>query len=69
VCEQRDPKGLYKQAREAIAGGKRMHFTGLDDPYEPPLAPELTLNMAEQTVEDGVAAVLNHLAQRGLIRG
>jgi adenylylsulfate kinase len=69
VCEARDPKGLYKQAREEIAAGKAMHFTGIDDPYEPPLNPELTLNMAAQTVEDGVAAVLNHLAQRGLIRG
>lgn len=69
MCEQRDPKGLYKQAREAVAAGKGMNFTGVDDPYEPPLNPELTLNMATQTVEEGTAAVLNYLVQRGLIRG
>ena len=69
VCEQRDPKGLYKQAREAVAAGKGMGFTGVDDPYEAPTQPELRLNMATQTVEQGVAAVLNYLTQRGLIRG
>lgn len=68
TCEQRDPKGLYKQAREAVAAGKGMGFTGVDDPYEAPANPELTLNMATQTVEEGVAAVLNYLVQRGLIR-
>ncbi len=68
VCEQRDPKGLYKQARDAVAGGRGMSFTGIDDPYEPPTNPELTLNMATQTVEEGTAAVLNYLAGRGLIR-
>ena len=68
-CERRDPKGLYRQAREAVAGGKGMNFTGVDDPYEPPEKPELTLNMATQTVEEGTAAVLNYLVERGLIRG
>jgi adenylylsulfate kinase len=69
MCEQRDPKGLYKQAREAVAAGKGAGFTGVDDPYEAPSQPELTLNMATQTVEEGVAAVLTYLTQRGLIRG
>jgi adenylylsulfate kinase len=69
TCERRDPKGLYKQAREAVAAGKGMGFTGVDDPYEAPTKPELTLNMATQTVEEGVAAVLNYLTSRGLIRG
>ena len=67
VCEQRDPKGLYRQAREAVAAGRGMGFTGVDDPYEPPAKPELTLNMATQTVAEGVAAVVNYLAGRGLI--
>ncbi len=39
LCEQRDPKGLYKKARSGEITG----FTGIDDPYEPPLAPELVL--------------------------
>ncbi len=69
TCEQRDPKGLYKQARDAVAAGKGMGFTGVDDPYEPPANPELTLNMATQSVEEGVAAVVNYLAAQGLIRG
>lgn len=69
VCERRDPKGLYKQAREAVAAGKGMGFTGVDDPYEAPTNPELTLNMAMHSVEEGVATVLNYLVQRGLIRG
>jgi bifunctional enzyme CysN/CysC len=38
-CERRDPKGLYKKAR----AGELQHFTGIDDPYEPPTAPELHL--------------------------
>ena len=42
VCEARDPKGLYKKAR----AGELRGFTGIDDPYEPPLKPELTLNAA-----------------------
>jgi adenylylsulfate kinase-like enzyme len=45
-----------------------MGFTGVDDPYEPPLTPELTMNMATQTVAEGVAAVANYLAARGVIR-
>ncbi len=39
AARQRDPKGLYKQAREAVAAGKGMGFTGVDDPYEAPLKP------------------------------
>lgn len=68
MCEQRDPKGLYKQARAAVAAGKGMGFTGIDDPYEPPANPELTLNMATQAVEEGVASVVNYLAARGIVR-
>ena len=69
TCEQRDPKGLYKQARDAVAAGKGMGFTGVDDPYEAPTSPELTFDAAAQSVEDGVAMVVNYLAQRGLLAG
>jgi adenylylsulfate kinase len=68
-CEKRDPKGLYKQARDAMAAGKGMGFTGVDDPYEPPLAPELTFDASNHSVEEGVALVLNYLAAKGLIAG
>jgi adenylylsulfate kinase len=55
ICEQRDPKGLYQQAR----AGKITNFTGISDPYEPPVAPELELKggsltpteLAEQTIQ------------------
>lgn len=67
-CEQRDPKGLYRQARDAVAAGQGMGFTGVDDPYEPPARPELTFDASKQTVEEGVALVLNYLHQRGLVR-
>jgi len=68
TCEQRDPKGLYKQARDAVAAGKGMGFTGVDDPYEPPANPELTFDASKQTVEEGVALVLNYLQSRGLVK-
>jgi adenylylsulfate kinase len=45
LCEERDPKGLYKKAR----AGKLKYFTGVDDPYEPPTNPELVLDAAAQT--------------------
>lgn len=69
MCEQRDPKGLYKQAREAVAAGKGMGFTGIDDPYEAPLMPELTFDASKQTVEEGVVLVLNYLQKRGILKG
>jgi len=67
LCEQRDPKGLYKQARAALASGKVAGFTGLDDPYEPPISPELTFDSSRHTVAEGVEMVLAMLSQFGLI--
>ena len=52
LCEQRDPKGLYAKAR----AGELTGMTGIDDPYEPPLTPDLTLTPAP--LADQVAAVL-----------
>lgn len=69
TCEQRDPKGLYKQAREAVAAGKGMGFTGVDDPYEAPESPELTFDASTHSVEQGVEQVLAYLREKGLIRG
>ncbi|MBN2578966.1 MAG: adenylyl-sulfate kinase [Pirellulales bacterium] len=57
VCEVRDPKGLYKKAR----AGELKGFTGIDDPYEPPLSPELVLDSAAQSsqaLSDEVIAYL-----------
>src|SRR5215203_4840264 len=66
-CEQRDPKGLYKQARDAVAAGKGMGFTGVDDPYEPPLNPEITFDATSQTTEQGVEAILKYLEAKKLL--
>ena len=63
VCEQRDPKGLYAKAR----AGELTGFTGIDDPYEAPLAPELVLPGADVTIPDAVDQVLALLAARGVL--
>ena len=56
LCEQRDPKGLYAKAR----AGELTGMTGIDDPYEPPLDPDVHLRPAD--LQTQVAAVLRHLA-------
>lgn len=61
VCEQRDPKGLYKKAR----AGEIKQFTGIDDPYEPPLNPELTIDTSDLSPSDAAALVLDLLEKRG----
>lgn len=63
VCEQRDPKGLYKKAR----AGQIPHFTGIDDPYERPITPELTLHSESHSVNDCVRACIDLLAARSVI--
>ena len=57
VCEERDPKGLYKQARAGLIHA----FTGVDDPYEPPLAAEVECRTDLETVEESVQKVLDFL--------
>jgi adenylyl-sulfate kinase len=57
TCAQRDPKGLYAKA----LAGELKHFTGVSDPYEPPLAPELVLPTDTQSVDDSVHQVLGWL--------
>jgi len=61
VCEQRDVKGLYARARR----GELQHFTGIDDPYEPPSRPELVLDTESLTVNEAVAQVLELLKASG----
>jgi adenylylsulfate kinase len=67
VCEKRDPKGLYKQARAAAAGGQRMGFTGVDDPYEAPANAELTIDGGVETTQQSVSKLLQVLQARGII--
>jgi adenylylsulfate kinase len=65
VCEQRDPKGLYKKAR----AGEIKGFTGIDDPYEAPLSPAITLLAAEKSPETLADEVLAYLREQGIIAG
>jgi len=62
VCETRDPKGLYVKARAGLIKG----FTGIDDPYEAPESPEITLSAAEMTPDQLADEVIAHLEQRGI---
>lgn len=63
VCEQRDPKGLYKKAR----AGEIKGFTGIDDPYEAPLQPELRLEGGKKDADTLADEVIAHLEQAGVI--
>ena len=63
VCEQRDPKGLYKKAR----AGEIKGFTGIDDPYEEPLEPELVLQAAEKTPDILAAEIMDFLKANGIL--
>jgi adenylylsulfate kinase len=62
VCESRDPKGLYKKAR----AGEIKGFTGIDDPYEPPVSPELVLSAAKNTPDALADEVMAYLVGRGI---
>ncbi len=63
ICEQRDPKGLYRKAR----AGELKGFTGIDDPYEPPERPELVLGAGTQTPDELAETVIAYLQGKGLI--
>ena len=67
VCEQRDVKGLYAKARNAVAEGKGMGFTGVDDPYEAPLNPEVTLDTSKLSVEESANKIIDRLIELGYI--
>ena len=54
VAEKRDPKGLYKKARQ----GKIPNFTGIDSPYEKPTKPDLEINTSKTTILESVQKIL-----------
>lgn len=64
VCEERDPKGLYKKAR----AGTILEFTGISAPYEAPLSPELVLETGSESVDESVQRVVEFLEKKGYIR-
>ncbi|MBI5298075.1 MAG: bifunctional sulfate adenylyltransferase/adenylylsulfate kinase [Chloroflexi bacterium] len=67
VCEERDVKGLYAKARQAMQDGKPMGFTGVDDPYEPPIEPEINLKGYGATPEENAHIVLAYLEKQGYL--
>jgi len=63
VCEERDVKGMYRLARE----GKIKNFTGIDDPYEPPLNPELVIDTVARSAEENADLILAYLVEQGFV--
>lgn len=63
VCEQRDVKGLYARARRGQITG----FTGVDDPYEEPVNPEIILDTVGFAAEDNAHKIIDHLEQHGFL--
>jgi sulfate adenylyltransferase len=64
VCEQRDVKGMYAKARRGEIKG----FTGIDDPYEPPVDPEITLDTVACSPEENARRIVALLEERGYLR-
>src|SRR5262250_312932 len=63
TCEQRDPKGLYKKAR----AGQLKGFTGIDDPYETPLKPEVTIDATGTSPQQAAVLLIEYLEKQGLV--
>lgn len=68
ICEQRDVKGLYAKARQAMEAGKPMGFTGVDDPYEPPIDPEISLKGYGATPEENARIIVEYLEDQGYLK-
>jgi sulfate adenylyltransferase len=64
VCEQRDAKGMYAKARR----GEIKQFTGISDPYEAPLSPEITLDTIRSSSQENAQLILDYLVRKGLVR-
>jgi len=63
-CEKRDAKGMYEKARK----GEIANFTGIQDPYEPPLKPEIELETVSTSAEANARQIVNYLLSRGFIK-
>ncbi|MCX6319216.1 MAG: adenylyl-sulfate kinase [Bacteroidetes bacterium] len=63
VCEERDVKGLYKKARAGLVN----NFTGISDPYEEPLNPEVVCETDTQLINESVESILGYLVKTGLL--
>jgi adenylylsulfate kinase len=63
VAEKRDPKGLYKKARDGII----KEFTGVSAPYEAPESPQVHIRADKSSVEESVRQIIEYLEKRGLL--
>ncbi|HEY0762089.1 MAG TPA: bifunctional sulfate adenylyltransferase/adenylylsulfate kinase [Pyrinomonadaceae bacterium] len=63
-CERRDVKGMYLKARR----GEIKNFTGIDDPYEAPVQPEIVIDTVANTAEDNARSIVKYLSERGFLR-
>lgn len=63
ICEERDPKGLYKKAR----AGEIKNFTGIDSPYESPLNPELIIETDKLDIEESIDVIIDYLKQKSIL--
>jgi adenylylsulfate kinase len=63
VCEDRDPKGLYKKARTGLI----KDFTGIDSPYEKPENPEITINTHKSTIDECVEQIIEYLKAKAYL--
>jgi sulfate adenylyltransferase len=63
ACEQRDTKGMYAKARR----GEIKDFTGVDDPYEEPVNPELIVGTTDCSAEDNAYCIIRHLTDKGFL--
>jgi adenylylsulfate kinase len=63
VCQQRDPKGIYRRSTQ----GAVVHMTGVDDPFEEPLNPDLVVDTSLDPVPAALERILVHLGSRGFI--
>ena len=63
-CERRDVKGMYQKARR----GEIKNFTGIDDPYEAPVQPEMVIDTVANSAEDNARDIVNYLSERGFLK-
>lgn len=63
-CERRDAKGMYAKARR----GELKNFTGVDDPYEAPVQPELVLETVKNSAEENARVIIDYLTKRGFVK-